>query len=74
MTAMALGVAYLCGMFGWIISWGISWRTSRSRRDKDQCRVAARMLLLSPIWPFVAVLMFVILVIELWKDADWGNG
>jgi hypothetical protein len=74
MTAGYAVAAYACGLGAWIISWGISWHTARSWSDKDQCRVAARMLLLSPVWPVMAVLMVGITVVELWKDADWRNG
>jgi hypothetical protein len=73
MTAWTAVTVYVCGMFGWIISWGFSWHTARSRRDRDQCRGAARMLLLSPVWPFMVVFMVGFLIVELWKDADWGS-
>jgi H+/Cl- antiporter ClcA len=72
MIAWSAAAAYVCGMFGWAVSWSISW--SRAKKDSYELRTAARMILLTPIWPFMLVLMAGILIVELWKDADWGNG
>jgi hypothetical protein len=74
MTAMALGVAYLCGFIAWSVAWAMAADGANRRKDKTGRRTAARMVFLSPIWPIMAVLMAGITVVELWKDADWRNG
>jgi hypothetical protein len=72
-VAVLAATAYACGAFLWAVGWGVSWDDAHHPRDRAKIRTAARMLLLTPIWPAVAVLMAGIWVVQLWHEADWGN-
>jgi H+/Cl- antiporter ClcA len=71
MIAGYAGIAYAIGLAVWVVSWGWSWH--RAKSGSYSSRTAARMLLLSPVWPIMVIFIAVILVVELWRDADWDN-